>query len=150
MCCDRYRKHASAWEMYDKVEVTWEYPHIHRQASWIKHTPREHLMMAILRFLWFLHIVVRIGGLMYPSIFLRVVSLTHGISGPRLNMETVFAGMRIPLKIRRPWDRLIIIIGIPILVRHLYIETAPLLPHKFRRGIFSLALFKCIVKVILL
>ena len=29
------------------------------------------------------------------------------------------------IKIRRPWDRLIVIMWIPILVKHLYIETAP-------------------------
>ena len=44
----------------------------------------------------------------------------------RHNIKTVFPGMRISmLKIRRSWDRLIFIMGIPILVRrHLYIETA--------------------------
>ena len=49
------------------------------------------------------------------------------LSGPRLNIKTVFPGTGIPmLKIRRSWNRLIFNIEIPILVRrHLYTETAP-------------------------
>ena len=57
------------------------------------------------------------------------------LSGPCLNIKTVFPGMGIPmLKIRRLRDRLIFNMGIPILVRwHLYIETPPdngLVPNK--------------------
>ena len=46
---------------------------------------------------------------------------------PRLNINTVFPRYGIPiLKIRRSRDRLIFIMGIPMLVRqHLYIEAAP-------------------------
>ena len=56
----------------------------------------------------------------------------HTEPGLRLNIKTVFPGMRIPmLKTRRSRDRLIFNIGIPILARrHLYIETPPLLLHK--------------------
>ena len=48
--------------------------------------------------------------------------------GPRLNIKTVFLCIGISMiKIRRSWDRLIFIMGIPILVRwHLYIGS-PLL-----------------------
>ena len=47
--------------------------------------------------------------------------------GPRLNIKRVFLGMGIPmLKIRWLWERLIFIMGIPILVRQrLYIEKVP-------------------------
>ena len=46
--------------------------------------------------------------------------------GPCLNIKTVFPGMGIPmLKIRRSQDRLIFNMGIPLPVRHLYIEAAP-------------------------
>ena len=49
-----------------------------------------------------------------------------GHQGSHLNIKTVFPGMGIPmLKIRRSCDRLIFNMGIPILVRHLYIETIP-------------------------
>ena len=46
-------------------------------------------------------------------------------AGLRLNIKTVFPGMGVSIiNIRRSWDRLIFIMGIPILVRlHLYIET---------------------------
>ena len=49
------------------------------------------------------------------------------IPGPHLNIKTVFPGTVISfIKIRRSWDRLIFIHGIPILVRrHLYIEMDP-------------------------
>ena len=52
-----------------------------------------------------------------------------GISGPCLNIETVFARYGIPmLKIRRSGDSLIFNMGIPVLVRwHFYIETEPCL-----------------------
>ena len=48
-------------------------------------------------------------------------------SEPRLNIKTVFPGIRRPmLKIRWPWDSPIFNMGIPILIIwHLYIETAP-------------------------
>ena len=48
-------------------------------------------------------------------------------SGPQLNIKTVFSGMRILIiKIRQSPDRLIFIMGIPILVRrHLYTEMGP-------------------------
>ena len=47
--------------------------------------------------------------------------------GPRPNIRTIFPGMGISIiKIRRSWDRLIFIMGIPMLVkRHLYTETVP-------------------------
>ena len=54
-------------------------------------------------------------------------------TGHRLNINTVFPGIGIPmLKIRRSLDRLIFNMGIPILVRrHLYTKTAPwLLPSQ--------------------
>ena len=46
--------------------------------------------------------------------------------GPRLNIKTVFLRIGIPIiKIRRSRDRLIFVMGIPILVRRrLFIETA--------------------------
>ena len=48
-------------------------------------------------------------------------------SGPRLNIKNVFPGVGISIiKIRRSWDRLILIMGIPILVRwHLYTGMGP-------------------------
>ena len=52
--------------------------------------------------------------------------LATGIWAPPQYKGRLFPGMRIfMLKIRRSWDRLIFNMGIPILVRHLYIETAP-------------------------
>ena len=46
--------------------------------------------------------------------------------GPRLNIKPSFPGMGIlMLKIRRSRYRLIFNMGIPILVRHLFIDTAP-------------------------
>ena len=53
---------------------------------------------------------------------------TATYSGPRLNIKTLFLRYGIPMvKIRRSWDRRILNMGIPIMVRrHLYIETAPL------------------------
>ena len=49
------------------------------------------------------------------------------LSGPCLNIKTIFPGMGIPmLKIRQSWDRLIFNMGIPILVRwHLYLTRPP-------------------------
>ena len=46
------------------------------------------------------------------------------VSSPYLNIKAVFTDMGIVMiKIRRTWDRLIFIMGIPILVKqHLYIE----------------------------
>ena len=48
-------------------------------------------------------------------------------SGPGFNIKTFFPGIGIPIiKRRRSWDRLLFIMGIPILARqHLYIVTAP-------------------------
>ena len=44
----------------------------------------------------------------------------------RLDTKTVFPCIGISIvKIKRSWDRLIFITGIPIPVRHLYIDTAP-------------------------
>ena len=43
---------------------------------------------------------------------------------PRFDLQTLFPGIGIPIiKIRRSWDRLIYMVGIPILIRYLYIET---------------------------
>ena len=51
--------------------------------------------------------------------------------GPRCNIKTVFPGMGIPmLMIRRSRDRLIFNMVIPILVRHLYVQTPPWCPHR--------------------
>ena len=48
------------------------------------------------------------------------------VPGPRLNIKTVFTSMGISIKkIIRSQDRLMFIVWIPILVRHLYIETGP-------------------------
>ena len=45
--------------------------------------------------------------------------------GTRLNRKTLLSRYGIPmLKIRRSWHSLIFNMGIPIMVRHLYIETA--------------------------
>ena len=53
-----------------------------------------------------------------------ILRLGPGITRARFNIKTDFIGMGIPmLKIRRSWDR-IFNMRIPILVRHLYIETA--------------------------
>ena len=48
-------------------------------------------------------------------------------SGPHLNIKMVFPGIWISiLKIRQSWNRLIFIMGIPILLRwYLYIEMGP-------------------------
>ena len=48
---------------------------------------------------------------------------------PHLNIKIVFQAMGISIiKIRWLWDHLIFIMGMPILERHLYIETAPRYP----------------------
>ena len=53
-----------------------------------------------------------------------------GTQGPVSIQRPSFPGMGIPmLKIRRSWDRRIFNMGMPILVRHLYIET----PLRFLR-----------------
>ena len=47
-------------------------------------------------------------------------------TGPRLNIKTVFPRYGVPmLKIRRSRDRLIFNMGIPVPVRHSYVETDP-------------------------
>ena len=54
-------------------------------------------------------------------------------TGSRLNIKTVFPGMEFSIiKIRRSWDSLIFIMGIPIMVRRrLYIETPlGIRPHR--------------------
>ena len=53
--------------------------------------------------------------------------MQHQLTGPRLNIKTVFLGMEMSvLKIRRSRDRLIFNMGILILLRrHLYIDAAP-------------------------
>ena len=44
-------------------------------------------------------------------------TVTEITPGPRLNRDTIFPGMEISImKIRRPWDPLIFIMGIPIMV----------------------------------
>ena len=56
-----------------------------------------------------------------------IKSRFNSISGSHFNMKTIFPciGLLI-IKIRRSWDHLIFIMGIPILVRqHLYTEIAP-------------------------
>ena len=52
---------------------------------------------------------------------------------PRLNIKMIFPGVVISIiKIRRSWDHLIFMMGIPILVKqHLYIKTAPCGKHQW-------------------
>ena len=73
-------------------------------------------------FKWLAHLLV-------PNLHIRVVVnwFTERIPGPRLNVNPVFPGVGIAItKIRRSWDCLIFIMGIPILVRrHRYIEMSP-------------------------
>ena len=49
---------------------------------------------------------------------------------PCLNIKAVFPVIGIPnIKMRQSWDSLIFIMGIPILVRHLYIVMGPRTPR---------------------
>ena len=68
---------------------------------------------------WIWHLVQITSNSLYCTL---VMSL-----GAHLNIKTIFPGMEIHMiKIRRWWDRLIFIMGIPILVRwHLCIDMAP-------------------------
>ena len=52
--------------------------------------------------------------------------------GPRLNIKTVFSGIRISIiKKRRSWHSFTFIMSVPILIkRHLYIEKSTILFHK--------------------
>ena len=55
-----------------------------------------------------------------------------------VRLNAILRRMEIPmLKIRRSWDRLIFYMGIPILVRHLYIETAPKIQDSRFKSIYS-------------
>ena len=71
------------------------------------------------------------------------IKISCQTSGPHLNIKTVFPGIMISiLKVRRPWDRLIHNMGIPILVRsHLYIETPPPESLESSRAVFVFASF---------
>ena len=52
--------------------------------------------------------------------------MQHQLTGPRLNIKTVFLGMEMSvLKIRRSRDRLIFNMGTPILLRRHFILTRP-------------------------
>ena len=66
----------------------------------------------------------------FPYCSSPMVDSRKNTPGP-LNIKTVFPGMEISImKIRRSSDSLIFIIGIPVLVRHCYIETTPRFPFQ--------------------